>query len=110
VSAVPEAKRAVPTVPLEIFEAFKLVSADPSPVTVVSIAVLAVKLPEASRAIIVEAPLAEAAVVLALSIVPLDIAVAFKLVMFAPEKAAVLDPVPPLATGKTPNIFDSKLA
>jgi hypothetical protein len=61
--AVPEAKRAVATVPEDMLEAFKLVSPDPAPVTVVKVAVLAVKLPEASRATIVFAPLAEAAVV-----------------------------------------------
>jgi len=78
--------------------------------TVVAVITAAVKLPEASRATIVEAPLAEAAVVQALSRVPLDTAVAFKLVMFAPENVAEFEPVPPLATGKTPDTLLCKLA
>jgi hypothetical protein len=93
-----------------MFAAFKLVSPDPAPVTVVNVAVLAVKLPEPSRATIVEAPFELDADVRALSKVPLDTAVAFKLVMFAPENVAELDPVPPLATGRTPVTFDCKLA
>ena len=65
---------AEPIVPLEIFEALMLVRAAPlpdiAPLKVVAVIVLALKLPPASRATIVEAPLAEEAVVLALSIVP----------------------------------------
>jgi hypothetical protein len=56
--AVPEASRAVGTVPADKLEAFNDVSPEPAPVTVVNVPVLAVKLPEASRATIVEAPLA----------------------------------------------------
>jgi hypothetical protein len=68
-----------------------------------AVTVFAVKLPEASRATIVEAPLDELAVVLALASVPVDMLDAFNDVMFAPENVAELEPVPPLATGKTPN-------
>jgi hypothetical protein len=103
--AVPVPPRATASVPEEIFEALSDVSAEP-----LAVITLAEKLPEASRATIVEAPLASEAVVLALAIVPLDIAEAFKLVMFAPENVAELEPVPPLATGRTPLTFDSKLA
>jgi hypothetical protein len=84
------------------FVAFVAVTAkvafEASPVKL-AVIVLAVKLPLASLAIIVEAPLAEAAVVLALAIVPVDMAVPFKAVMFAPENVAELDPVPPEAIG-----------
>jgi hypothetical protein len=59
---VPEAK----------LEALMAVSPIPFPETEVNVPVLAVKLPPESRATIVDAPLAEAAVVRALSIVPLD--------------------------------------
>ena len=63
-----------------MFEALILVIAAPfpdiAPLNVVAVIVLALKLPPASRATIVEAPLAEAAVVLALSKVPVVIAVA----------------------------------
>jgi hypothetical protein len=128
--AVPEAKRAVPTVPELMFEAFKLVKlapetapkeADHVPVVIVptdtkldavvilgceavvtvpavvavpaevaeplkvAVIVPAAKLPEASRATMVEAPLADAAVVRALSKVPVVIAEAFKVVNAAPE-------------------------
>jgi hypothetical protein len=62
--------------------------------------VLAEKFPLPSRATIVDAPLALAAVVRSFEIVPLEIADALRLVMFAPENVAVLDPVPPDATGK----------
>jgi len=149
--AVPEARRAVPTVPVEILEAFREVRDAPDPLNVVAVIVAPAKLPDASRATIVDAPLAEdaevralsrvpvdmfdafrdvideplavitlaeklpdaslatmvdaplldEAVVLALAIVPLEMFEAFRLVMFAPENVAVLDPVPPLATGRT---------
>jgi hypothetical protein len=59
----------------------------------------AIKFPEASLATIVEALLALVAVVLALPIVPDDIEEAFKEVILAPLKVAVVDPVPPEATG-----------
>jgi hypothetical protein len=68
--AVPEAKRAVGTVPLVIAEAFKLVTAEPSPDTETNEPKLAEKLPLISRAIIVEAPFDAVAVVLALVKVP----------------------------------------
>jgi hypothetical protein len=93
-----------------MFEPFKVVSEAPEPLNVVAVIVAPVKLPLASRATIVEAPLVEAAVVLALATVPVDIAVPFKAVMFAPEKVAELEPVPPLATGRTPVTFDCKFA
>ena len=63
--------------------------------------VFALKLPEPSRATIVLAPLAEAAVVLALSKVPVVIAVAFRAVKaepFAVMTFAVKLPLPSLAT------------
>jgi hypothetical protein len=111
--AVPEASLAVATVPLEMFEAFKLVSPEPAPVTVVNVAVLAAKFPLASRATIVEAPLAEAAVVLALANVPLDTFDAFKVVSEAPEPlnvvAVIVAPVKlPLASRAT--IVEAPLA
>ena len=55
----------------------------------------------ASRSTILLAPLELEAVVRLFDIVPAVIAVAFKSVMFDPEKAAVLDPVPPFARGNT---------
>jgi hypothetical protein len=82
--AVPEAKRAVGTVPLAIAEAFKLVKDAPEPLNVVAVIVAPVKLPLASRATIVEAPLAEAAVVLALAKVPVEILEAFSVDTLAP--------------------------
>ena len=75
--AVPEAKRAVGTVPELITEAFKLVRNEPPAMMLVAVTLLAVKLPEASRATIVEAPFAEAAVVYMLAIVPVLITLAF---------------------------------
>jgi hypothetical protein len=67
--AVPVARRAVATVPELIFEALIELTAEPSPLNV-AVIVPAANSPEAPRRTIVEAPLAEAAVVLALSIVP----------------------------------------
>jgi hypothetical protein len=69
--AVPEAKRAVGTVPLAIAVAFNEVNAEPLPDTETNPPELAEKLPLTSRAIIVEAPFDAVAVVLALARVPL---------------------------------------
>jgi hypothetical protein len=99
--AVPEPNRAVATVPADKLDAFSEVSPEPAPVTVVNVPTLAVKLPEASRATIVEAPLAEAAVVLALATVPVVIDVPFKAVKaepFAVITFAVKLPEPSRAT------------
>jgi hypothetical protein len=63
--AVPEARRAVATVPELILEA--LIADNPEPSAVIT---PAENSPDAPRRTIVEAPLAVAAVVLALSIVP----------------------------------------
>jgi hypothetical protein len=78
-------KRASGTVPEAKLEALRLVNPEPAPVTVVNVPVLAAKLPLASRDTIVFAPLDVVAVVRALSIVPVVIAEAFKLVKFAPD-------------------------
>jgi hypothetical protein len=61
---------ALAIVPLAILEALIAVRATPLPDTEVNVPALAVKLPEASLATMVEAPLAEAAVVRAFAIVP----------------------------------------
>jgi hypothetical protein len=58
---------------------------DIAPLNVVAVIVLALKLPPASRATIVEAPLAEAAEVLALSKVPVVIAEALIAVIAEPS-------------------------
>ena len=79
---------ALATVPLDIFEPLIDVTAEPSPLNV-AVIVPAENSPLAPRATIVEAPLAEAAVVLALAIVPLDILFALILVTFAPEPLSV---------------------
>jgi predicted dinucleotide-binding enzyme len=81
--------RAFAMVPLDIFEALIAVNATPLPeievkVPVVAVTTLAAKLPLASLATIVEAPLAEAAVVLAFEMVPLDILLALISVKPAP--------------------------
>lgn len=88
--AVPEARRAVPTVPVEILEAFREVRDAPDPLNVVAVIVAPVKLPEASRATIVEAPLAEDAVVLAFAMVPLEMLEALRLVSEAPDPENVV--------------------
>jgi hypothetical protein len=79
---------ALAIVPLDMFEALIAEIAEPlpdkAPLKVVAVIVLALKLPPASRATIVEAPLAEAAVVLALSIVPVVIAEALIAVIAEP--------------------------
>jgi hypothetical protein len=61
---------ALAIVPEEMLEALIAVKAEPFPDTEVKVPAFAVKLPDESRATIVLAPLAEAAVVLALAIVP----------------------------------------
>jgi hypothetical protein len=71
--AVPVARRAVATVPELIFEALIALIAEPSPLNV-AVIVPAANSPEDPRKTIVEAPLAEAAVVLAFAIVPVVIA------------------------------------
>jgi hypothetical protein len=86
------------SVPAEILFALIPVTADPSPLKV-AVIVPAANSPLAPRATIVLAPLAEEAVVLALAKVPLEMFDAFRLVMFAPLNVAVVDPVPPEATG-----------
>ena len=64
-------------VPLAIAEAFKLVNAEPlpecAPLKVVAVIVAAEKLPEASLATIVEAPLEAVAVVFAFGKVPVTL-------------------------------------
>jgi hypothetical protein len=65
-----------------------------------AVTVLAEKFPLPSRATMVDAPFESLAVVRAFAMVPLEIADALRFVMFAPENVAVLDPVPPDATGK----------
>jgi hypothetical protein len=86
--AVAAVVRAFAMVPLDILLALMLVRAAPfpdiAPLNVVAVIVLALKLPPASRATIVEAPLAEAAEVLALSKVPVVIAVALIAVIAEP--------------------------
>jgi hypothetical protein len=88
-------------VPLETEEAFRDVRFAPDPEKSFAVITLVEKLPVASRSTILLAPLELEAVVLELEIVPAVIAVALRSVMFDPEKAAVLDPVPPLARGNT---------
>jgi hypothetical protein len=61
---------ALATVPVDTFDPLRAVRAEPLPDTEVKVPAFAVKLPDESRATIVLAPLAEAAVVLALSKVP----------------------------------------
>jgi hypothetical protein len=68
--AVAAVVRAFATVPVVTFEPLIPVNPPPAPLTVVKVPTLAVNDPLASRATIVLAPLAEAAVVLALSKVP----------------------------------------
>jgi len=80
---------ALSIVPLVMFDALIAVRATPFPETevkvpVVPVTTLPAKEPLASRATIVEAPLAEAAVVLALSIVPVVIAEALIAVIAEP--------------------------
>jgi hypothetical protein len=70
-------KRASGTVPEESTEAFKLVKEAPEALIDDAVITLAVKLPEASRATIVFAPLDELAVVFAFGIVPELITLAF---------------------------------
>ena len=90
---------ALEIVPLVIFEAFMSVKAAPfpdiAPLKVVAVIVLALKLPPASRATIVEAPLAEAAEVLAFAIVPEEMLEALMSVSGAPlpeKEAPVIAP------------------
>lgn len=96
--------RALSSVPEEMFDALILVTFAPDPFRVpIKLAaeiLLPVKSPEASRATIVEAPLADEADVLALSKVPLLIFEALMLVILAPENEAVADPVPPAEIGR----------
>jgi hypothetical protein len=68
--AVAAVVRALAMVPVDTLEALIAVNAEPFPDTEVKVPAFAVKLPDESRATIVLAPLAEAAVVLALSKVP----------------------------------------
>jgi hypothetical protein len=70
---------------------------DTAPLNVVAVIVAAVKFPLASRATIVEAPLAEAAVVRALAIVPVDILEALSAVIEAPEPVNVVAVMPAAA-------------
>jgi hypothetical protein len=82
---VPDAaKRATGAVPLARAEAFNDVTAAPEPLNVVAVIVAPVKLPEASRATMVEAPLEDDAVVLALAKVPVEILEAFSVDTLAP--------------------------
>ena len=104
------ARRPVATVPDEIELAFKEVRLAPEPLNVVAVIVAPVKLPDASRATIVEAPLEAVAVVRSLLKVPVEIELAFNDVMLAPEKAAVVEPVPPLAIGRVPVTLVCKFA
>ena len=82
--------RALSKVPELMFEALILVIEAPEPLNVAEIT-FAEKLPEASLATIVEAPLDELAEVLALSKVPELMAEAFKLVSDAPEPLNVAE-------------------
>jgi hypothetical protein len=99
--------RALAIVPEDMEEAFSDVIEAPEPLKVVAVIVAPVKLPEASLATIVEAPLELEAVVLALFKVPEDMEEAFSDVMFAPEKVAEFDPVPPAVTGKVAELGTS---
>jgi hypothetical protein len=76
--------RAEATVPDEMLEAFMLLMADPSPVNEEPVIAPALNSPDVPRSTIVEAPLALAAVVLALSIVPAEMLDALILVMVNP--------------------------
>ena len=75
---------ALSNVPVATLDAFKNVSPEPLPEIDVDVIALAVKEPEAFLATIVEAPFAEAAVVLALSNVPVATFDAFKFVKVLP--------------------------
>jgi hypothetical protein len=108
--AVAAVVRALATVPVVTFEPLIPEIPPPAPLTVVKVPTLAVKDPLASRATIVLAPLAEAAVVLALDIVPVEILLALMSVrpdplpLCAPEivtnvpTLAAKDPLESLAT------------
>jgi hypothetical protein len=100
--------RAVLTVPEANAVAFKEVNPEPAPVTVVKVAVLAVKLPLASLATIVEAPLAEAAVVLSLDKVPVVMAVALRAV--SAEPLAVMTLATKLPEASRATIVEAPLA
>jgi hypothetical protein len=76
--------RALAIVPLAILDALIAVSAIPLPEIEVVVTAFAVKFPDASLATIVDAPLADAAVVLAFEIVPLDMLLALMSVKPAP--------------------------
>jgi hypothetical protein len=82
--AVAAVVRALAIVPLDTLEALIAVKAEPFPDTEVKVPAFAVKLPDASRATIVLAPLAEAAVVRALDMVPVEILLALMSVRPAP--------------------------
>jgi hypothetical protein len=98
--AVAAVVRALAIVPLDMFEALIAVKETPLPeilvkVPVVPVITLPANDPFASRATIVEAPLAEAAVVLALSIVPVVIAealIAVRAEPFPENEAPVIAP------------------
>jgi uncharacterized membrane protein len=93
-------KRASGTVPTESTEAFKLVKEVPAAIMLAAFTLLAVKLPEASRATIVLAPLEAEAVVLSFGIVPelitlAFIAVTFKLTAALPSNDTLAAVAPP---------------
>jgi uncharacterized membrane protein len=87
-------------VPTESTEAFKLVKEVPAAIMLAAFTLLAVKLPEASRATIVLAPLEAEAVVLSFGIVPelitlAFIAVTFKLTAALPSNDTLAAVAPP---------------
>jgi hypothetical protein len=82
--AVAAVVRALAMVPVDTLEALIAVKAEPFPDTEVKVPAFAVKLPDASRATIVLAPLAEAAVVRAFDMVPVEILLALMSVRPAP--------------------------
>jgi predicted dinucleotide-binding enzyme len=91
--------RAFAIVPDAMFEALIAVNAIPLPEMDVVVTAFAVKFPEESLATIVDAPLADAAVVRALSIVPLDMLLAFMAVKATPlPLTEVKVPVVPVTT------------
>jgi hypothetical protein len=92
---------ALSKVPEEILEALMAVKAIPLPDTESAVIAPAAKAPPASRRTIVAEPLAEAAVVLALSIVPEEILEALILVIAEPLAVIMLAEKDALASRKT---------
>jgi hypothetical protein len=111
--AVPVPRRAVATVPDEMFEALIAVKATPFPDTEVPVIAPAANSPDAPRRTIVEAPLLEEAEVLALSIVPdaiLEALIAVKATPLPEIELAVISPAPKPPDPSRRTIVEAPLA